>query len=118
MHTAEEQLDYDSFPTPSVTKAPLWRFAEETPPGSQSRPKSQTATTQAHPFTSTPAKPSGSQIQAAAQAQTQPPAPPQPPRLASAYFPQPQAAPPWGARRMPSESLSLFTVARLGFEFL
>ena len=26
--TSEEQLDYDSFPTPSMTKAPLWRFAE------------------------------------------------------------------------------------------
>ena len=96
-----------------MTKAPLWKFAEETPPGSQTGPKYQTATTQAHPFTSTPAKPSGSQIQAparaqpqaAAQVQTRPPAPAQPPRLASAYFPQPQAPPPWGARRVPSKSL-------------
>ena len=66
--TVEEQLDYDSFPTPtcSVTKAPLWRFAEETPSGSKTQPKSQTATTQAQPITSNSAKPLGSQMQAAA----------------------------------------------------
>ena len=34
-----------------------------------------------------------------------PPTPAQPPRPAPAYFPQPQAAPPRGARRVPSESL-------------
>ena len=34
-----------------------------------------------------------------------PPAPAQPARLAPAYFPQAQAAPPRGARRVPSESL-------------
>ena len=38
--TSEEQLDYDSFPTPSMTKAPLWRFAEETLSGSQTQPQS------------------------------------------------------------------------------
>ena len=27
--------DYDSFLSPTVTKAPLWRFAEQTPSGSQ-----------------------------------------------------------------------------------
>ena len=58
--------------TPNVTRAPLWRFAEETPSGSQTQPKSQTATTQAQSVTSTPAKPSGSQMQAPAQAQSQP----------------------------------------------
>ena len=111
--TAEKQLDYDSFPTPSVTKASLWRFAEETPPGSQTPPKSRTATTQAQPVISTPAKPSGSQIQAPAQAQpqapaqaqTQPLAPAQSPRLAPAYFPQPQAAPP---RRLDTCSQNLY----------
>ena len=79
----EEQLDYDSFPSPTVTKTPLWKFAEETPSGCQTRPKSQTATILA----STPAKPSGSQTQAPArvqpqapaQAHMQPPAPVQPP---------------------------------------
>ena len=109
--TAEEQLslDYDSF----LAWLRLWGFAEETPPGSQTPPKSQTATTQAQPVTSTLAKPSGSQIltsawaqpQAPAQAQTQPPARAQPPRLGPAYFPPSQAAPFLGAWRMPSESL-------------
>ena len=66
-------------------------------------------------MTSTPAKPSGSQTQAPAQAQPQalaqaqmrPPAPAQPPRLAPAYFPQPQALTlgGGGARRVPLESL-------------
>ena len=92
---------------PSVTKSPLWRFAEETPSISQ------TATIQAQPVTSTLAKPSGSQTQAPARAQPQapaqaqmrPPAPAQPPKLVPAYFPQPQAVPPREARRVPSESL-------------
>ena len=34
---SEEQLDYDSFPTSTVTKAPLWRFAKETHSGSQTQ---------------------------------------------------------------------------------
>ena len=62
--TAEEQLDYDSFAlaSPSVTRAPLWSFAEKTPSGSQTRPETQSATIQAQPVTSTPVKPSSSQI--------------------------------------------------------
>ena len=60
---AEEQADYDSFPSPTVTKAPLWRFAGQTLSGSQTQPNSQTATAQAQPVTSTLAKPSGSQTQ-------------------------------------------------------
>ena len=64
MLTAEEQLDYDSFAlaSPSVSRAPLWSFAEKTPSGSQTRPQTQSATIQAQPVTSTPAKPSGFQI--------------------------------------------------------
>ena len=40
MLTAEEQIDYDSFAlaSPSVTRALLWKFAEETPSGSQTQP--------------------------------------------------------------------------------
>ena len=59
MLTAKEQLDYDSFAlaSPSVTRALLWKFAEETPSGSQTRP----VTIQAQTVTSTPARPSGSQ---------------------------------------------------------
>ena len=91
--TAEEQAEYDSFPSPVATAAPLWSFAEQTPSGSQTQPK--TATTQANPVTSTPAKPAGPQKQAPAQAQPQAQAqaqmrlqaPAQPPRPAPAYFP-------------------------------
>ena len=58
-----------------VTKAPLWKFAEQTPSGSQTRLKS--ATTQAQPVTSTAVKPAGPRLsQAPAQAQPQAPAVP------------------------------------------
>ena len=30
----EELVNYDSFPSPVVTKTPLWSFAEQTPSGS------------------------------------------------------------------------------------
>ena len=55
MLTAEEQLDYGSFAlvSPSVTRAPLWKFSEETPFSSQTRPQAQTITVQAQPVTST-----------------------------------------------------------------
>ena len=98
-----------------MTRASLWKFANQTPSGSQTQPKS--ATTQAQPVTTTSTvKPASPQRQAPAQAQPQAPAqaemrplaPARPPRLAPAYFPQPRAAlpPPWGrARRVPSESL-------------
>ena len=92
-----------------MIQAPLWKFAEETPSGSQTQPQVQTITIQAQPVTSTLAKPSGShtrtQAPATAQAQPQAPAQAQPLQTAQAYFPQPQAAPPLGARRMPSDSL-------------
>ena len=97
-----------------ATRVTLWKFAEQTPSGSQTRLK--TATTQAQPETCTLVKSADPQKQAPAQAQLQtqaqirPPAPAQPPRPAPAYFPQPQAAPSrvggW-ARRLPSESLIL-----------
>ena len=78
-----------------MTKAPLWRFAEETPSGSQTQLESQTATIQGQPITITQAKPSGSEIQAPAQAQPQAPAQTrptaQPPRLSPTYFPEPQS---------------------------
>ena len=46
MITAEEQMDYDSFTlaSPSVIRAPLWKFTEETPSGSQTQPQDQTLT--------------------------------------------------------------------------
>ena len=68
MLTVEEQLNYDSFTlaSPSVTKVPLWKFAEDTPSGSQSQSQAQSIT--------------------------------------PAYYPQPQAASPLGARRVPSDS--------------
>ena len=47
----------DTFPSPVVTKTPLWKFAEQTPSGSQTQLKSKTATTQAQPMTCTPVKP-------------------------------------------------------------
>ena len=116
MLTAEEQMDYDSFAlaSPSVTRAPLWKFNEETPSGSQTLTQSQTITILAQPVTSTPAKPSGSWTraqapaqawpQAPAEAQPQAPAQTQPPRTSQAYLPQPQAAVPLGVRRVPSDS--------------
>ena len=65
-------MDYDSFAlaAPSVTTAPLWKSAVETPSGFQTQPQAQTVTVQAQPVTSTPAKPSGikTQMQATAQA--------------------------------------------------
>ena len=45
------------------------------------------------------------QAPATAQAQPQAPAQAQPLQTAQAYFPQPQATPPLGARHMPSDSL-------------
>ena len=67
-------------------------------------------------MTSTPAKPAAPQVeapaqdkpQAPAQAQMRPLARAQPFRPAPAYFPQPQVAPPRGARSVPSESLTDF----------
>ena len=52
MLTAEEQMDYESFTlaSPSVTMAPLWKFAEENPTGSQARPQAQTMNVQAQPL--------------------------------------------------------------------
>ena len=43
MLTAEEQMDYDSLAlaSPSETGAPLWKFAEENPTGSQAQPQAQ-----------------------------------------------------------------------------
>ena len=52
--TAEEQAYYNSFPSPVATRAPLWKFAEQTHSSSQTQAK--TATTQAQPMTSTPVK--------------------------------------------------------------
>ena len=109
----EELDDYDSFTSPVVTKTPLWKFAEQTPSGSQAQTKTKTATAQAQPVTSTPVKPAGPQVmapaqaqpQAQTQAQMQPSAPAQPRRLAPAYFSQHQAAPPPRARPVPSQSL-------------
>ena len=96
----EELDDYDSFPSPVVTKTPLCKFAETTPLGSQAQTKTKTATAQAQPVTSTAASqvkaPAQAQLQASAQAPMLPPAQAQPPRQAPAYFPQPQAAPPGG----------------------
>ena len=94
MITAEEQADYDSFPSPVATTAPLLSIAEQTPTGPQTQPK--TATTRAQPGTSTQVKPADPEKQAPAQAQPQaqaqirPPAPAQPPRPVPPYFPQPR----------------------------
>ena len=117
MITAEEQADYDSFPSPVATTAPLLSIAEQTPTGPQTQPK--TATTRAQPGTSTQVKPADPEKQAPAQAQPQaqaqirPPAPAQPPRPVPPYFPQPQAAHPRGARCVPSESLPVLDEDRL-----
>ena len=46
---ADEQADNDSLPSPVVTRAPLWKFAEQTPSGSQTMHKP--ATTRAEPVT-------------------------------------------------------------------
>ena len=67
--TAEEQADYDSFPSPVSTTAPLWKFAEQTSSGSQTQPK--TATSHTQPVTTTLVKPADAQKQAPAQAQPQ-----------------------------------------------
>ena len=116
---AQEELeDYDSFPSPVVTKTPLWNFAEQTDSGSQAQTKTKatTATAQAQLVTSTPVKPPAPQVKAPAQTQAQPQAPahaqmrpPSPAQLhrpGPAYFPQPQGAPPRAAKRMPAESLN------------
>ena len=66
----EEQADYDFFPSPvEKTRAPQWKFAEQTSSGFQTQLK--TATTHAQPVTSTPVKPADPQKQAPAQAQPQ-----------------------------------------------
>ena len=110
----DELEDCDSLNSlPATNKTPLWRFIEQTPLGSQAQTRTHTATSQAQPATSTPAKPAISQTKALAQAKPQapaqasvrPPAPAQPARQAPARFPQPQAAPPWRVICMPSESL-------------
>ena len=90
-----------------ANKTPLWKFAEQTPLGSQAQSKTKTATAQAQPVTSTPVKPAAPQDKASAQAQPQAPAQAQaqPHRPALAYFPQPHTAPPQGARCVPLESL-------------
>ena len=55
---AQEELDgYDSFTSPVANKMPLWKFAEQTPSGSQAQSKTKTATTQAQPVTSTLVRP-------------------------------------------------------------
>ena len=95
-----------------VTRTPLWKFAEQTPSGSQAQTKSKTATAQAQPMIITSLKPAGPQVQAPAQAQSQalaqaqmlPLAPAQHHRPGAAYSPQPRGGG-GGARRMPSESL-------------
>ena len=88
-----EQMDYDSFAllSPSVTRAPLWKFAEETPAGSQTQPQATTITVQAQPITITPVKPSGTQTQtqAPAQARPQAPAQAQPQAPAQTQLPRP-----------------------------
>ena len=74
MLTEEELFDYDSFAlaSPSLNRAPLWKFAKETPSGSSTQPQAQTITIQTQSVTSTPAKPSGSKTQTQAPAQAQP----------------------------------------------
>ena len=88
-------MDFDSFAlaSPSVTRVPLWKFAEETSSGSQTQP----VTVQAQPVTSTPAQPSGSQTQTQASTQAQPQGPAQA---------RPQA--PAQAQAQASASASLF----------
>ena len=70
----EELEDYDSFPSPVVTKSPLWKFADQTPSGSQAQTKTKTATAQAQHVTSTLVKPAAPQVKTPAQAQPQAPA--------------------------------------------
>ena len=53
-------MDSDSFAIASP-RAPLWKFAEENPTGSQAQPQAKTTIVQGQPATSTPLKPSGSQ---------------------------------------------------------
>ena len=91
-------MDYDSFAlaSPTVTRAPLWKFADENPRGSQTR----IMNIQAQPITSTLVKPSGSQTQPQAPAQAQPT------RLAQAQLPQQQGTLPFViVRHPPSDSL-------------
>ena len=70
----EELEDYDSLSSPVINETPLWKFAEQTPMGSQAQIKTKAATTQAQPATSTSAKPAAPQIKAPAQAKPQAPA--------------------------------------------
>ena len=60
--------------SPVINKTPLWKFADQTPSGSQAQTKTKAATTQAQPVTSTPAKPAAPQVKALAQAKPQAPA--------------------------------------------
>ena len=88
-----------------MTRAPLWKFAEENPKVySQARSQAQTMNIQAQPVASTPVKPLGSQVQTQAPAQARPQAPAQAqphapaqaqtPQRAQVQLPQPQAAVP------------------------
>ena len=114
---AEEQLDYDSFTlaSPSVTRAPLWNFAEENPKVySQAQTQARTRKIQAQPVASTLVKPLCSQVQTQAPAQagpqTQAQAQPQVPAqaqllwLVQAQLPQPQADAPL-FRQLPLDSV-------------
>ena len=116
----EKLEDYNSLnSSPVINKTPLWKFTQQIPSGSQAQTKTNTATTQAQPMTSTHAKPVAPRSKALAQAKPQAPAPAQiwspapaqPVRQAPADFPQPQAAPPLGVRHMPSESLDELIVS-------
>ena len=92
----DELEDYDSLTSsPVINKTPLWKFTVQTPSGSQARTRTHSATSQAQPVTSTPAKPAVPQTKALAQAKLQAPAqapvrplaPAQPVRQAPACFP-------------------------------
>ena len=99
----EEIEDYHSLKSsPVINKTPLWRFTEQTPSGSQAQTRTNTATFQAQPMTSTPAKPAVPQTKALAQAKPQapaqatvgPPTPAQPVTQAPACFPPTSGSPP------------------------
>ena len=81
-------MDYDSFAIASP-RAPLRKFAEKNPTGSQAQLQAKTTNVQGQPITSTLEKPSGSQTQTQAPAQAWPQAPAhaQPQALAQAQPP-------------------------------
>ena len=60
----EELEDYDSLSLPVINETPLWKFTQQPPSGCQAQ--TNTATTQAQPATSTPAKPAVPQSKALA----------------------------------------------------